>query len=205
MKIAPTGFAARSADAEPTSSCKADAWLGLSFRPTCRSLRCSHRMGPAWEQVCSAGSRVAGAPFRTPRGRSPSDPRPSGLAGPTVSRPRALCGPHRVSAAHRRLRVLPTSEDALDAAAGEDAADLSPHLPDPLLRAAIVECRERLPAQPLRALEARLASGGGEPDELLAERLSMRLNTFLQNFTRARRLLAKGLEARGIDVAAELR
>jgi RNA polymerase sigma-70 factor (ECF subfamily) len=43
------------------------------------------------------------------------------------------------------------------------------------------------------------------PDETLAEHLSMRLNTFLQNFTRARKLLAKCLEERGIHVAAELR
>jgi RNA polymerase sigma-70 factor (ECF subfamily) len=75
---------------------------------------------------------------------------------------------------------------------------------DPLLRRVIEACRDELPEQPARALAARLASGGLEPDDVLAGRLAMRLNTFLQNFTRARRLLADCLRRRGIDVQAEL-
>jgi RNA polymerase sigma-70 factor (ECF subfamily) len=77
-------------------------------------------------------------------------------------------------------------------------------VPDPMLRGAILDCRGKLPPQPMRALDARLQSGGLEPDEVLAERLQMRKNTFLQNFTRARKLLADCLRARGIDLEAEL-
>jgi DNA-directed RNA polymerase specialized sigma24 family protein len=76
--------------------------------------------------------------------------------------------------------------------------------PDPLLRRAIEECRAELPARPAQALAARLGSGGVEADEVLAGRLAMRLNTFLQNVTRARRLLADCLRRRGIDLATEL-
>jgi DNA-directed RNA polymerase specialized sigma24 family protein len=76
--------------------------------------------------------------------------------------------------------------------------------PDPFLRRAIIECHEKLPAKPAQALAQRLQSAGGEHDEVLAERLGMRLNTFLQNFTRARKLLAHCLEARGIDLWREL-
>ena len=75
---------------------------------------------------------------------------------------------------------------------------------DPLLRRRIEECRDALPARPGDALRARLGSDGTEPDEVLAERLSMRVNTLLQNITRARRLLAECLEARGVDLASEL-
>jgi RNA polymerase sigma-70 factor (ECF subfamily) len=62
-------------------------------------------------------------------------------------------------------------------------------------------CREKLPAQPARALDARVQSAGAEPDAVLAMRLGMKLNTFLQNFTRARKLLADCLRARGIEIA----
>jgi RNA polymerase sigma-70 factor (ECF subfamily) len=75
---------------------------------------------------------------------------------------------------------------------------------DPFLRRALQDCRGELPAKPAQALEARLAAGGLEPDEALAQRLSMRLNTFLQNFTRARRFLAECLKRHGIDLDAEL-
>jgi DNA-directed RNA polymerase specialized sigma24 family protein len=107
---------------------------------------------------------------------------------------------------HRRLRAHPSSDERADEAVGEGIlVDSSSCLPDPLLRAAIAECREQLPRQPLRVLDERLMSRGREPDEVLAERLSMRLNTFLQNFTRARRLLARCLQARGIDVGPEIK
>ncbi len=113
----------------------------------------------------------------------------------------------------RRLRLAAAPGvddpiDAIDAAEAElhdvDPAAAAPRPPDPHLRRAILECRDKLPAKPARALEVRLEAQGGEPDERLAERLSMRLNTFLQNFTRARTLLARCLEARGIDLQAEL-
>ena len=100
----------------------------------------------------------------------------------------------------RRTRATPLPPDDLEAAASEPA----PTAPDPYLRAAIAECRDKLPDKPRQALDARLAAGGGRDDDALAVGLGMRLNTFLQNFTRARRLLAECLGARGIVVAEEL-
>jgi DNA-directed RNA polymerase specialized sigma24 family protein len=82
--------------------------------------------------------------------------------------------------------------DALEAPA--------PALPDPLLARAIQDCRAALPAKPAAALEARLEAQGAVPDVRLADRLGMQLNTFLQNFTRARKLLAQCLALRGIEV-----
>ena len=73
---------------------------------------------------------------------------------------------------------------------------------DPMLRAAILDCRDKLPAQPRKALDARLA--GGDDDSALASQIGMRLNTFLQNFSRARKLLAECLGRRGIVVDQEL-
>jgi len=81
---------------------------------------------------------------------------------------------------------------------------VEPAAPDPLLRSAIVECRDKLPPKPREALDARLASAGARADEELAESLGMRLNTFLQNFTRARQLLADCLRKRGIRIDEEL-
>jgi RNA polymerase sigma-70 factor (ECF subfamily) len=104
----------------------------------------------------------------------------------------------------RRLRAVPEADDALEVALHKEEPALDPRLPDPHLREAIADCHDKLPGQPARALAARLAGGGSEPDEVLAARLSMRLNTFLQNFTRARRLLAQCLEARGIHLETEL-
>jgi RNA polymerase sigma-70 factor (ECF subfamily) len=97
----------------------------------------------------------------------------------------------------RRARTIAIGDDAID----QSLAFATSHEVDPLLRAAILECRERLPAQPARALDARIHSGGAEPDATLALRLGMKLNTFLQNFTRARRLLADCLRSRGVDLA----
>jgi RNA polymerase sigma-70 factor (ECF subfamily) len=75
-------------------------------------------------------------------------------------------------------------------------AELS--VPDPLLRHRIAECLQKLPAQPSMALQARIFSEGAEPDAILAERCQMRPNTFLQNVTRARKLLAQCLQTFGI-------
>jgi hypothetical protein len=63
-------------------------------------------------------------------------------------------------------------------------------------------CREKLPRKPAMALQARL-SGSFRPDHELASGLGMTLNTFLQNFTRARRLLAECLTRHGVDLEAE--
>jgi DNA-directed RNA polymerase specialized sigma24 family protein len=74
---------------------------------------------------------------------------------------------------------------------------LNPELPDPALGRAIADCVERLPAQPQTALMARI-NEGHLPDRDLARRTRMRLNTFLQNIVRARKLVADCLERRGV-------
>ncbi len=106
----------------------------------------------------------------------------------------------------RRSRLEPVEIDALERMATA-AGELSPgpdRSSDPILRRAIEDCRRLLPGKPALALQVRLESGGAEPDDRLAERVGMRLNTFLQNITRARRLLSDCLRRRGVDLAAEL-
>ena len=76
--------------------------------------------------------------------------------------------------------------------------------PDPILRAAIEACRDMLPPQPRAAIDARLSSHGGQPDARLAEGVHMTKNTFLQNVTRARKLLAECLAGRGVDLTQEM-
>ena len=104
----------------------------------------------------------------------------------------------------RRPRADPTEPDTLEPALADAPLGAPCASSDPFLRQAIAECRGELPAKPAQALAARLDAGGAEPDEMLAARLSMRVNTFLQNFTRARRLLADCLRRRGIDLESEL-
>lgn len=95
----------------------------------------------------------------------------------------------------RRVRALRYAEEL----AAQDEPGLSPEAaPDPLLRAALAECQAALPRKPQAALHSRLAAQGDAADATLAERLGMSLNTFLQNFTRARRLLAECLRKRGV-------
>ena len=96
----------------------------------------------------------------------------------------------------RRTRAEPLDPQDLDVA--------DPPPPDPFLRRIIVECHKLLHRKPAAALNARLSSRGGESDALLAARLGMRLNTFLQNVTRARRQLLDCLRARGVEVEREL-
>ena len=105
-----------------------------------------------------------------------------------------------VAVSERRRTMREVSQD-------DDARVLAPVVsePDPMLRRRIEECHAALPVKPGEALRARLMSDGTEPDETLAARLSMRVNTFLQNITRARKLLAACLEAHGVDLAEELR
>lgn len=94
----------------------------------------------------------------------------------------------------RRARAKGVDPEAL-----ERLPEMEPSAPpDPMLRRAIAECRDKLPPKPAQALAARIESGGAEPDETLAARLSMRTNTFLQNFGRARKLLAECLESKGV-------
>lgn len=73
----------------------------------------------------------------------------------------------------------------------------TPEPSDPALRKAIRECLERLPEKPKTAMMARV-SAGHLPDRDLAANVRMKLNTFLQNIVRARRLLADCLEKHGV-------
>jgi DNA-directed RNA polymerase specialized sigma24 family protein len=98
----------------------------------------------------------------------------------------------------RRLGAAPLPEDEAPVAVAQ------PELPDPLLREVIRGCREKLPKKPAACLTARLEQGGLERDEVLAERLDMAPNAFLQNITRARKLLAECLERHGVPLAEVL-
>jgi DNA-directed RNA polymerase specialized sigma24 family protein len=102
----------------------------------------------------------------------------------------------------RRLRATPAEAGDLERALAAAEPPSAP--PDPMLREAIHDCRDKLPAQPRRALDARLESAGAHDDGALATSLGMQLNTFLQNFTRARKLLADCLKKRGVAIDAEL-
>jgi RNA polymerase sigma-70 factor (ECF subfamily) len=99
----------------------------------------------------------------------------------------------------RRTRCEPADLAALESALADPAPAPAP---DPLLRRLIAECRALLAGPPARALEARLASAGADPDETLAERVGMRVNTFLQNVSRARKALADCLRRHGVEVEA---
>ena len=95
----------------------------------------------------------------------------------------------------RRTRTRPVEPADLETEISVDVP-----APDPFLREAIVDCRDMLPPKPRQALDARLAGGGARDDDELAASVNMKLNTFLQNFTRARQLLADCLGKRGIVV-----
>jgi RNA polymerase sigma-70 factor (ECF subfamily) len=98
-------------------------------------------------------------------------------------------------------RATATEASELEAAAMAASEALgAPREVDPLLRRAIEECRQALPGKPALALRARVESGGGDADALLAAKLKMTLNTFLQNVGRARKLIAECLRKRGVDV-----
>jgi RNA polymerase sigma-70 factor (ECF subfamily) len=117
------------------------------------------------------------------------DGRPDGLLrlGVRIARNAAI------SEIRRHAGRRPAAADLADA---DEPGSPSP--PDPFLRTAILECHDRLPARPRAALDARLGSDGARADADLAARLSMTKNTFLQNITRARKLLAECLERKGI-------
>lgn len=105
----------------------------------------------------------------------------------------------------RRARLLPVEVEKLEGVAATlEGVPPPDRAGDPFLRQIIVECRARLPGKLAQALEARLESSGSERDAVLAERVGMRPNTFLQNITRARRLIEECLRRRGIDLAMEM-
>lgn len=165
-------------------------WLGGAERPVRESLRSFAKVIDVEAVLQEALLRVwQVAPRFEPDGR------PNGLLRLGVRIARNLA----VSEV-RRTRATPAEHDDLEALA-EHAV---PSAPDPMLRRAIEACRDKLPAKPRQALDARLASGGGHDDTELATGLGMKLNTFLQNFTRARQLLAECLKKTGIVIDEEL-
>jgi len=184
-------------DAELPSIVAGDAdafgrWLAGAERPVRESLRSFAAVVDAEAVLQEALLRVwQVAPRFVPDGR------PNGLLRLAVRIARNLA----VSEV-RRLRAVPAEPAALEASLAE--AEPPPRPPDPMLREAIRACREQLPAKPRQALDARLAGGGAAGDPDLAASLGMRLNTFLQNFTRARQLLAECLRRRGVHLDVEL-
>ena len=103
----------------------------------------------------------------------------------------------------RKARTDPAELDELERASTQvDLHEVRP--PDPMLRRLITACRERLPPKPAAALTARLGAFGGVADLELADGLGMTKNTFLQNFGRARKLIAQCLRGHGVDLDAEL-
>jgi RNA polymerase sigma-70 factor (ECF subfamily) len=100
----------------------------------------------------------------------------------------------------RKTAATPTELETLHRAL--EAQHLTqPRPPDSFLRAAIVKCRAKLPPQPGAALTARLTQS--DDDSRLAAGVKMTLNTFLQNVTRARKLLAECLKKAGVDLDLE--
>ena len=127
------------------------------------------------------------------------DGRPNGLLRLAVTIARNL-----VTSELRRTRPGLADPAELERALMAELRTESASGPDPFLRQAIEECRGKLPGKPAQALLQRLLNGGAEPDEVLAQRLGMKLNTFLQNFTRARKLLAECLKGKRVNLEAEL-
>jgi RNA polymerase sigma-70 factor (ECF subfamily) len=165
-------------------------WLGGAERPVRDSLRSFAKVIDVEAVLQEALLRVwQVAP------RFESDGRPNGLLrlGVRIARNLAI-------SEVRRLHSTPVEPGDLE----DTLADASPNPSDPILRQAIAACRDKLPAKPRQALDARLASAGGQDDTELAASLDMKLNTFLQNFTRARQLLAECLKRSGVVLDEEL-
>jgi len=100
----------------------------------------------------------------------------------------------------RRHRLLPTAVgDELPEPAIEPA-----NAPDDAVRAAVANCLAKLPPQPATAITLRLADEGRSSDRELAFGAKMTTNTFLQNVTRARKLLAECLQRAGVDLGLEM-
>ncbi|MDQ3262624.1 MAG: sigma-70 family RNA polymerase sigma factor [Myxococcota bacterium] len=183
----------RDLDTELSAIARGDAaafarWLGAAEHELRRSLR----PVAAWvdtEAVLQEGLLRLWqvAPRFTPDGR------PNGLLrmGVTICR-------NLATSELRRHRPEVSAEEITVRIRLEQEAISPEQLPDPLLRRVIALCRAKLPRKPAEALAARLESIGGDDDETLAARLGMKLNTFLQNFTRARKLLAQCLGKNGV-------
>jgi RNA polymerase sigma-70 factor (ECF subfamily) len=168
-------------------------WVALAEQSVRRSLRPFATLCDTEAVLQEAFLRVwQVAPRFTPDGR------PNALLRFTVTTARNVAL-SQVRRSGPRASELQTLDEALG-----QLPVAEPITADPWLRAKVGECREKLPRQPALALEQRLESGGGHDDATLAARVGMSLNTFLQNFTRARRFLAECLKKAGIDLDAEL-
>jgi RNA polymerase sigma factor (sigma-70 family) len=121
------------------------------------------------------------------------DGRPNGLFRLAVR----IARNHAISE-RRRIHGTASSIEDIDERDQPNLSNLS--FPDPILRRLIEQCRDRIPEKPRLALVARIESAGADDDESLAMRLQMRVNTFHQNFTRARKLLGDCLRAHGVDM-----
>lgn len=103
----------------------------------------------------------------------------------------------------RRTRSRPVDDEEIERVVGDAlVGDVEGEAPDPLLRKVIAGCYERLSGKPREALAARLDARSDDTE--LAAALGMRLNTFHQNFGRARKLLAECLKKHGVTVDEEL-
>ena len=109
-----------------------------------------------------------------------------------------------VDEARRAGFHAPVAEEDLTRLLEALARDGASEAPDPLLRALILRCREKLRRQPRAALDARLHAGGSEPDAGLAAALGMKLNTLLQNVGRARKALAECLRRGGVALPEQV-
>src|SRR5262245_39549074 len=104
----------------------------------------------------------------------------------------------------RRLRTHSADVDELERTLAQTGEVSEPVDVDPAFREILSNCAARLPDKPRSALAARITGGGTEPDRILAERLGMKLNTFLQNVTRARKLLLDCLATAGVTLTEQL-
>lgn len=106
----------------------------------------------------------------------------------------------------RRTKSRPVPEEDLEAALAQASqADTSGDGgPDPLLREVLARCHDQLPEKPRQVVGIRLSAEGGRSDDELASLVGMRPNTFLQNFGRARRMLADCLKKHGIVIGEGL-
>jgi RNA polymerase sigma factor (sigma-70 family) len=122
--------------------------------------------------------------------RFEADGRPNGLLRLGVRMARNLA----ISEV-RRTRAKPVADEDLD-------QPVEPEEPDPMLRRVLATCHDRLPEKPRQAIDARITGRAADAD--LAATLGMRLNTFLQNVTRARKMLAECLQKHGVEIDPEL-
>lgn len=158
-------------------------WLQHAERPLRESLRSFARVVDTEAVLQEALLRVwQVAP------QVKSDGRPNALLRMAVRVARNVA----ISDARRRREDVPEDDAQPDVA-------VDPEAPDPMLRERIQHCVEKLPPQPRLALEARLTTFGDSDDELAAK-VRMKLNTFLQNFGRARKALEECLRRAGVEI-----